>query len=160
MFGQSSLNLARDGREGKYARCKDFGFSISPEDNFIVTSPSYRIRIEGVGEANCTQGERALVAMERAQGMGHLKNLPRRLPVGCRRGGCGICRARILSGEYRKDNMSRAHVSLADEAEGIVLSCSIYPLSDLVLRFEAKTPQSSSIGTFPNTDSKNHKGET
>lgn len=113
--------------------------------------PSYKIRIEGVGEADCRQGERALVAMERAQGMGLLKNLPRRLPVGCRRGGCGICRARIMSGDYQRDNMSRAHVSLADEAEGIVLSCCIYPLGDLVLRFEPKMAQNPFTPTNPTT---------
>lgn len=96
----------------------------------------FTITVEGSGTATCTAGERVLVALERAQGFGRLPNLPRRLPVGCRRGGCGVCRARVLKGDYRRDPMSRAHVSEMDEAAGLVLACSIYPLSDLVLRFE------------------------
>ena len=54
-----------------------------------------------MGRRTAYEGERVLVALERAQGFGQLKNLPRRLPVGCRRGGCGVCRVRVLSGEYR-----------------------------------------------------------
>ncbi len=100
-------------------------------------SAKFTITVEGVGEATCYPGERVLVALERAQGFGRLKGLCRKLPVGCRRGGCGVCRARIIQGEYRRDPMSRAHVSEADEAAGVVLSCAIYPLSDLTLRLEA-----------------------
>lgn len=96
----------------------------------------FQITLEGHGVASGYENERVLVALERAQGFGQLKNMPRRLPVGCRRGGCGICRVRVQSGEYRSDAMSRAHVSQYDEAEGIVLSCCIYPLSDLSLRLE------------------------
>ena len=76
------------------------------------------------------------MALERAQGFGQLKNLPRRLPVGCRRGGCGICRVSVLSGAYDSGPMSRACVSAEDEAAGVVLACCIYPRSDLSLRLE------------------------
>ncbi len=100
---------------------------------------AFTITVEGVGNAVCYAGERVLVALERAQGFGRLQNLPRKLPVGCRRGGCGICRARMGTGAFRHDAMSRAHVSEADEAAGLVLSCAIYPLTDLALRLE--TPQ-------------------
>jgi ferredoxin len=96
----------------------------------------FTITVEECGTATCTEGERVLVALERAQGFGRLPKLPRKLPVGCRRGGCGVCRVRVLDGEYRCEPMSRAHVSEADQAAGLVLSCSIYPLSDLSLRFE------------------------
>jgi ferredoxin len=100
----------------------------------------YKITVENAGEATCYENERVLVALERAQGFGQLKNLPRKLPVGCRRGGCGVCRARVLSGNYRTDPMSRAHVSEADEAAGLVLSCAIYALGDLSLRLEPPQP--------------------
>ena len=56
----------------------------------------FQITLEGHGVASAYEGERALVALERAQGFGQLKNMPRRLPVGCRRGGCGVCRVRVL----------------------------------------------------------------
>jgi ferredoxin len=97
---------------------------------------SYKVTVEGMGEAACYEGERVLVALERAQSLGQLKNLPRKLPVGCRRGGCGICRARVISGKYEKDLMSRAHISEADEAAGVVLACAIYARGDLLLCLE------------------------
>jgi ferredoxin len=99
----------------------------------------HKITVEDAGEAMCSEIERVLVALERAQGFGRLKGLAHKLPVGCRRGGCGVCRARVLAGEYRRDSMSRAHISEADAAAGLVLSCAIYPLTDLALRLE--TPQ-------------------
>jgi len=96
----------------------------------------FNIMVENCGAATAYAHERVLVALERAQGFGQLKNLPRRLPVGCRRGGCGVCRVRVTVGSYRSDAMSRAHVSAEDEAAGLVLACCIYPLSDLSLRPE------------------------
>ena len=96
----------------------------------------FHIILEEHGLASAYEGERALVALERAQGFGQLKNMPRRLPVGCRRGGCGGCRVRVLIGDYRSDRMSRSHISAEDEAEGVVLACCIYPQSDLSLRLE------------------------
>ncbi|KVS75515.1 MULTISPECIES: 2Fe-2S iron-sulfur cluster binding domain-containing protein [Burkholderia cepacia complex] len=56
------------------------------------------------------------------------------VPVGCRNGGCGICRVRILEGTYQVLKMSRAQVSEADEAEKIVLACKVLPLSDIRLK--------------------------
>jgi ferredoxin len=101
-----------------------------------MAPPRFQVILEGHGAASAYQGERVLVALERAQGFGQLKNLPRRLPVGCRRGGCGICRVRVLDGEYDSGPMSRSCVSAEDEAAGIVLACCIYPRSDLSLRLE------------------------
>lgn len=104
-----------------------------------VSAPGPRrvtITVEGHGAASATTEERVLVALERAQGFGHLAGLPCKLPVGCRRGGCGICRARVVDGDYRLSPMSREHVSAEDQAAGIVLSCAIYALSDLTLKLE------------------------
>jgi len=96
----------------------------------------FSITLEGHGVASGYPNERVLVALERAQGFGQLKNMPVKLPVGCRRGGCGVCRVRVTRGVYRSDPMSRAHVSAEDEAAGVLLSCCIYPLSELSLRLE------------------------
>lgn len=94
------------------------------------------IVVEDHGTATASTEERVLVALERAQGFGQLKGLKRRLPVGCRRGGCGVCRVRVLSGAYRAGPMSRDHVSPAEEADGVVLACAIWALDDLTLRIE------------------------
>jgi ferredoxin len=105
-----------------------------------MAAKRFTLTLEGHGVGYGFAGERVLVALERAQGMGQLKNMSRRLPVGCRRGGCGICRVRVLDGEYHRDPMSRTHVSAEDEAAGLVLSCCIYPLSDLSLQLESSFP--------------------
>ena len=53
------------------------------------------------------------------------------IPVGCRGGGCGVCRIKIHSGEYEAKKMSRKHVPLEDQAVGVALACRVYPRGDL-----------------------------
>jgi ferredoxin len=86
----------------------------------------YRITVEGGGEPfSCRCGERVLIAMERA---GRAQ-----IPTGCRGGGCGVCKVRVLSGSYVTGKMSRAHVSERDEEQGYALACRLFPESDLHL---------------------------
>lgn len=55
---------------------------------------------------------------------------------GCCGGGCGVCKASVISGQYKiVSRMSRAHVSEAEEEAGIVLLCCIQPQSDLIIQF-------------------------
>lgn len=56
------------------------------------------------------------------------------LQVGCRSGGCGVCRVQVLDGSYETGTMSHAQVSQADREQGIVLSCQLFPRGDLRLR--------------------------
>lgn len=86
----------------------------------------------------CAEDQSVLVGMER---LGHCG-----IPVGCRGGGCGVCKVEILDGEVTRRRMSRAHVSEADEAAGCVLACRIYPRSDLVLR----VPGGATVGSTTN----------
>ena len=75
----------------------------------------------------CRHGQNVLRAMERLGRRG--------IPVGCRGGGCGICRVQVLgSGAFRTLKMSRAQVSEADEAAGICLACKLLPEGDLTIR--------------------------
>lgn len=53
--------------------------------------------------------------------------------VGCRNGGCGVCRIRVKSGRYIKEKMTRSRISEADEREDIVLACRVFPRSDICL---------------------------
>jgi ferredoxin len=53
------------------------------------------------------------------------------LDIGCRSGGCGVCRIRVVNGQYDSLKMSRSRISEADEAAGIVLACRIFPKSDM-----------------------------
>lgn len=58
------------------------------------------------------------------------------LPVGCRGGGCGVCRVKVLSGEYEVGRQSRLHVTEEDEERGLALSCRLFPRSDLVVEHD------------------------
>ena len=55
------------------------------------------------------------------------------IDVGCRGGGCGVCKIRIISGNYESKKMSIKHVSADELAEGLALSCRIFPNSDMVI---------------------------
>lgn len=55
------------------------------------------------------------------------------IPSGCRGGGCGICKVRLIEGEVSREAMSREHISVAEESAGFLLSCRVKPLSNLVL---------------------------
>lgn len=68
------------------------------------------------------------------------------IPVGCRGGGCGVCKIEVLAGTYRKRVMSRAHVSAEDEANHRVLACRIWPTSDLRLKVIGKIQRTVGCG--------------
>jgi len=71
----------------------------------------------------CQPHQSVLHAMER-----HAK---RCVPVGCRGGGCGRCKVKIISGKYQCGPMSSAHVPATAREQGEVLACRVYPLSRL-----------------------------
>jgi ferredoxin len=54
--------------------------------------------------------------------------------IGCRGGGCGVCRVQVLEGQYETGTMSHAQIGQSDRDQGIVLSCQLFPRSDLRLR--------------------------
>ncbi len=58
----------------------------------------------------------------------------RGIPVGCRGGGCGVCKVEIVSGQFSTEVMSAEHVCPADLEEKRVLACRVRPNSDLVVR--------------------------
>ncbi len=60
------------------------------------------------------------------------------IPVGCRNGGCGVCKIRIVSGQYQTGIMSRNHVSEEEQNEDIVLACRVFPRSDIKLNVLGK----------------------
>ena len=61
------------------------------------------------------------------------------LPIGCRRGGCGVCRIHVLDGTFTTKVMSKAHCTEADIASGVVLACRVFPLTDLLVEPYPKT---------------------
>lgn len=83
-----------------------------------------------------TKGEPLLI------GMGKLNH--RAIDVGCRGGGCGLCKVKVLHGDYQTKRMSKAHISEEEAALGFALACRLTPLSDLEIEsdhFQLKKQQ-------------------
>ena len=74
----------------------------------------------------CREDESLLAGLSRLDVRG--------IPVGCRGGGCGVCKVEIIEGSFVLALMSRDHVSDADERAGRVLACRVFPRSDVRLR--------------------------
>lgn len=111
----------------------------------VQPRPAFVLRLEG-GDVpfSCRPGETVLEAMERVSGVGRALIGAKRIPVGCRRGGCGVCRVQVLAGIYRSLPQSRNHVSREEESEGYALACRLIPDSDLDLR-PALKPRTTTI---------------
>lgn len=91
----------------------------------------HKVELVDTGESfQCSDAESVLHGLAR---MGK-----RGIPVGCRGGGCGICKVEVLDGVYQKKVMSRDHISTEDNACGRVLACRIFPASDLRLKVIGK----------------------
>lgn len=87
----------------------------------------HNVIIEQTGEQYaCAPDESILHAMARIGRRG--------IPIGCRGGGCGVCKVKITSGDFDARRMSRDHVSAEEEADRTILACRTYPRSDLSLQ--------------------------
>lgn len=73
----------------------------------------------------CQEGQSVLKAMEQL-GM-------KCVPVGCRGGGCGFCKIRVLEGDFECGKMSKVHAPPEAVEKGEVLACRIYPRTDLII---------------------------
>lgn len=106
-----------------------------------MAQPLYRILVENEpGAIACRAGETVVAAMERLSLPALSAGGRPRIPVGCRRGGCGVCRVQVLAGTYRVEPMSRSHVSEEEQREGYALACRLVPESDLTLRLALRPP--------------------
>ena len=60
-----------------------------------------------------------------------------RYRVGCKRGGCGICKVQLKLGEVRYERPIAPQVlSDDDRVEGICLSCRAVPLTNIVIELQ------------------------
>lgn len=102
-----------------------------------------RIHIDNCDDSfPCNEGADVLRAMECLGRKG--------IPVGCRGGGCGVCKVQVLDGRYRTGAMSRACVTADEEAQGYALACKLIPEGDLTLRVVGKMSRSfqTALGKF------------
>ena len=60
-----------------------------------------------------------------------------RYRVGCRRGGCGICKVQLVLGEVRYERPVADSVLSDDErVEGICLSCRAVPITNIAIELQ------------------------
>ncbi len=65
-----------------------------------------------------------------AQGADRLQ-AGRRLFPGCRGGGCGVCKVRVLAGRCRTNPQSRDALPDTEREDNLVLACCAIPDSDM-----------------------------
>lgn len=88
---------------------------------------SFRIRVADTSlDFACSEDQAVLSAMSAAG--------EKCVTVGCRSGGCGVCRVQVIDGEFGTGLMSQAEVCAGDRAKGIVLACQLMPHTDLTIR--------------------------
>ncbi|MDT8445429.1 MAG: 2Fe-2S iron-sulfur cluster-binding protein [bacterium] len=58
------------------------------------------------------------------------------LEHGCKKGNCGRCKIRVLSGEYRHEELNSVHISGIEEIDGISLACCSFAEGDLSITQE------------------------
>lgn len=102
------------------------------------------------GRIMCPRGTSVLRAMV-AAGLRHL-------PVGCRSGGCGVCRVRVEHGEYTLGRMSATQVDADAADRGIALACRLFPTTDLRITTIGHRPAGDS-STRNQIDPTNHLKE-
>ena len=91
----------------------------------------FSVWIEDSGETVlCDPRDNVLRAMEALGRRG--------IPVGCRGGGCGVCKVQVLEGAYHVRKMSRACISEEEEASGVALACKLFPEANLRLKVLGK----------------------
>lgn len=94
----------------------------------------------------CSETETLLAGMTRLGKRG--------IPVGCVNGGCGVCKISIRSGRVRKVGaMSRAHVSVEEEAKGVCLACRVAPLEDLAVEVVGKMTRAFTLASVAGASS-------
>lgn len=56
-----------------------------------------------------------------------------KIPYGCANGGCGMCKVKIIEGEYELQLCSKGALSDVERKQGFVLSCKTHLKTDLII---------------------------
>lgn len=100
------------------------GGSRAPHDE------SYAVRLSPLGETiMCRPDETVLGAILRGGA---------KIVFGCRGGGCGSCKMRVISGRVEHGRCSAAVLTEEEKEKGSFLSCQARPLSDLTVALTAR----------------------
>ncbi len=58
------------------------------------------------------------------------------IKVGCKGGGCGICKIQIINGDVERGITSRSALSYNDIEQGYALACKTQPIGDIVIQYK------------------------
>jgi ferredoxin len=105
--------------------------------------PEVTILPDGL-QVNAAEAETVLKALSRA-GL--------KYRVGCKRGGCGICKVQLVLGEVRYERPIAESVLSDDErVEGICLSCRAVPITNIAIELQEGDRLRRVLGfAFPNS---------
>ncbi len=97
-----------------------------------ASAASFAISVQPSGIQFQAQTGESLLAAGIRQGIG--------LPYGCKDGACGSCKCKLVSGQVQHSNFQRKALSVEEEGQGFVLTCSASALSDITLESRQVTP--------------------
>ena len=105
--------------------------AVQPDalESVRVHAAPVRVFTIDAGEAGafpCSEGETLLAALRPVH--------KTKIVSGCRGGGCGICKVRIVAGAAHFGLMSRAHIDGDDRANGFALACQTFPQADMTIQ--------------------------
>lgn len=93
---------------------------------------SFEIRVQPGGESFLCNAEETLLDAALRQGL--------TLPHGCKNGGCGTCKGKVLSGSYHQDSKATA-LNQEEKDTGLVLYCCTQPESVMEIECRQITRQ-------------------
>ncbi|MBB6443923.1 2Fe-2S iron-sulfur cluster-binding protein [Bacillus benzoevorans] len=86
----------------------------------------YKIKVSHPDERTFTGNENENILDASIRTHGGIK-------VGCKRGGCGLCKIKVVEGEIKHGAVSRSVLPLQEEEEGYALACRAMPKSDITI---------------------------
>lgn len=93
------------------------------------TDPPVEITILPDRETVAARPDETLLAALSRSGLGYR--------IGCRRGGCGVCKLHLLLGEVRYERtVADAVLSDEEQIEGLCLSCRAVPITNVVVELQ------------------------
>lgn len=61
-----------------------------------------------------------------------------RIPSACRGGGCGLCKIKVIEGQFERGKCSKNALNDEERNKNYSLACKTYPKSDMVIAIESK----------------------
>ncbi len=88
-----------------------------------------QVEVDGlIGRIIKCSGTEDLLTAARRQGIA--------IPLGCRGGGCGMCKIQVIEGSFNRGTSSLAVLTEVDRKENYSLACKTYPQADIRIKID------------------------